>query len=143
MEKLNEIVFYNIDKAIRTYRVYAQKQLKQKGYKITIDQWLIIKSIIENPDISQQELGELVFKDNASVTRMVELLVKAKYLVRKPYSGDRRRVRLVVTKACLKLIEDMHSLVIANRKHALQNISSKDIDLLNKALGQIILNCQE
>ncbi len=143
MEKLNEIVFYNIDKAIRTYRVYAQKQLKQKGYNITIDQWLIIKSIQENPDISQQDLGALVFKDNASVTRMVELLVKNKYLVRKPYASDRRRVKLVVTKACAKIVEDMHVVVIQNRKKALQSIGPKELEVLNKTLGQIIANCQE
>ena len=143
MEKLNEIVFYNIDKAIRSYRVYAQKQLKLTGYNITIDQWLIITSIQENPDISQQDLGELVFKDNASVTRMVELLVKNKYLVRKPYASDRRRVKLVVTKACQKIIEEMHAVVIQNRKRALQSISAKELEVLNKTLGQIIGNCQE
>lgn len=143
MEKLNEIVFYNIDKAIRTYRVYAQKQLKLKGYNITIDQWLIIKSIQENPDISQQDLGSLVFKDNASVTRMVELLVKNKYLVRKPYASDRRRVKLVVTKTCLRIIEEMHTVVIQNRKKALNGIGPKELEVLNKTLGIIIDNCQE
>ena len=73
MEKLKDITFYTMDKAIRTYRNFAQKKLKENGYKITIDQWLIIKAILENPGISQQELGEKVFKDNASVTRIIEL----------------------------------------------------------------------
>jgi MarR family transcriptional regulator for hemolysin len=142
MEKLNEIIFYNIDKAIRTYRVFAQKQLKLKGYKITIDQWLIIRSILENPDISQQEIGEIVFKDNASVTRIIELLVKAKYIVRKPYANDRRRVKLIVTPECRKIIDDMHQVVIRNRKTALANIDPKNIQLVNRVLNEIIDNCK-
>ncbi len=131
-----------MDKAIKTYRVYAQKQLKLKGYKITIDQWLIIKSILENPEISQQEIGAIVFKDNASVTRMIELLVKAKYIIRKPFASDRRRVKLTVTKECIKIIDNMHQVVIQNRETALTNIDSKDIQLVNKVLNEVIKNCR-
>ena len=56
MEKLNSIIFYNIDKAIRSYRNYAQRQLKVHGYTITIDQWLIIKAILENPELPRMKL---------------------------------------------------------------------------------------
>lgn len=55
MEKLKDIIFYNMDKAIKSYRMYAQKKLKENGFKITIDQWLIIKTILENPAITQQD----------------------------------------------------------------------------------------
>ncbi|WP_312765966.1 hypothetical protein [Epilithonimonas sp.] len=48
MENLDSIIFYNIDKAIRAYRNYAQRQLEGNGFNITIDQWLIIKAILEN-----------------------------------------------------------------------------------------------
>ena len=86
MEKLNSIIFYNIDKAIRSYRNFAQRQLKLHGFNITIDQWLIIKAILENPGITQNEIGDLVFKDNASVTRMIELLVKSEFITRTVHS---------------------------------------------------------
>ena len=58
MEKLKDITFYNMDKAIRIYRNYAQKRLRDHGFRITVDQWLVIKAILENPDITQQEIGE-------------------------------------------------------------------------------------
>ena len=71
MEKLENIVFYSMDRAIRSYRQYAQQQLKKNDFAITIDQWLVIKCLIENPDVTQVELSERVFKDNASVTRIL------------------------------------------------------------------------
>ena len=142
MEKLNEIIFYTMDKSIRTYRIYAQKQLRMKGYKITIDQWLIIRCILENPHITQQEMGEIVFKDNASVTRMIELLVKSGYIIRKPHGSDRRRVLLTVTPQGKKIIEDMHQVVIQNRQVALDGISQEEIMLVNKVLNQVIENCK-
>ncbi|MES2618517.1 MAG: MarR family transcriptional regulator [Bacteroidota bacterium] len=143
MEKLNDILFYNIDKSIRTYRVFAQKELRKQGFKMTIDQWLIIKCIMENPNISQQELGERVFKDNASVTRIIELLVKNKYLSRKPHKTDRRRTMLIVSNEAKTIIADMHEVVLRNRAVALKNISNEDVKLVNKVLLGIITNCND
>ena len=112
MEKLNEIIFYTMDKAIKTYRMFAQQQLREAGYKITIDQWLIIKGILENPDISQLELGEKAFKDNASVTRIIDLLVKAAYLERQFHETDRRRVKLIVTQAGIDIVSNVQKVVL-------------------------------
>lgn len=141
MEKLKDITFYTMDKAIRTYRNFAQKRLRDHGYKITIDQWLIIKSIMENPGISQQEIGEKVFKDNASVTRIIELLVKSEYLDREVNLNDRRKSNLKVTEEGKSIIEKVHGLVVENRKTALTGISSKDLEIMNRTLKTIIENC--
>lgn len=142
MEKLNDITFYTIDKAIRTYRIYAQKKLKAYGFKITIDQWLVIKSILENPDISQQEIGEMVFKDNASVTRIIALLVKSEYLERSTNQEDRRKSDLKVTDSGKQIIKKVHGLVLENRENALAGISLNELDILNKTMNQIIKNCK-
>ena len=143
MEKLNDITFYTIDKAIRTYRMYAQKKLKENGFTITIDQWLIIKSILENPGISQLELGEKVFKDNASVTRIIELLVKANYLNRELHPNDRRKSNLIVTEEGKLVIENVYAVVLQNRKTALNGITMEELEILNKTLKTIINNCNQ
>lgn len=141
MEKLNDITFYTIDKAIRTYRIYAQKKLKENGFKITIDQWLIIKSILENPGISQLELGEKVFKDNASVTRIIELLVKAHYLERTVNANDRRKSNLTVTNEGKTIIEEVNEIVLQNRQTALNGVTQEELQILNNVLRTIISNC--
>lgn len=141
MEKLTDIIFYNMDKAIKSYRMYAQKRLREHGFKITIDQWLIIKSILENPTITQQEIAKKVFKDNASVTRIIELLVKSEYLKRKVNTEDRRKSILLVTEEGKSIIEKVQNLVLENRKNALQNITSEELELMNVSLNKIIENC--
>ncbi len=141
MEKLDNIIFYNIDKAIRSYRMYAMKQIRKSGYKITIDQWLIIKSILEKPKITQQDLAKNVFKDNASVTRIIELLVKSNYLKREVDSNDRRKSVLTVTQEGKDIIEKVQNLVLNNRKVALEGVSKQQLDIMNIALQKIITNC--
>jgi|ERR1043165_3483609 DNA-binding MarR family transcriptional regulator len=141
MEQLNDVIFYSIEKAIRTYRQFAQKQLKKAGHRITIDQWLIIKNIMENPDITQQEISERAFKDNASVTRIIDLLVKGNYLERKTSSKDRRRTDLRVTKEGAKAIRDVHSVVLKNRAAALKGISPKELERTRAVMQSITKNC--
>jgi len=142
MEKLENITFYMIDKTIRTYRNYAQKKLREKGYKITIDQWLIIKAILQYPDIQQQDLAEKVFKDNASVTRIIELLVKSNYVEREVNQNDRRRSHLHVTDSGKRIIDDVQELILQNRKVTLSGVSERELEILNSTLLKIIENCQ-
>ncbi|GAA4765846.1 hypothetical protein GCM10023230_14350 [Flavobacterium hankyongi] len=121
--------------------MYAMKQIRKSGYKITIDQWLIIKSILEKPKINQQELAKNVFKDNASVTRIIELLVKSNYLKREVDSNDRRKSVLTVTQEGKDIIEKVQNLVLDNRKVALDGVSKEELDNMNIALQKIIINC--
>lgn len=141
MEKLENIIFYSMDRAIRTYRQYAQQQLKQHGFSITIDQWLVIKCLIENPEITQVELSERVFKDNASVTRIMGLLVKAKYITRKISKTDRRRTKLTVTELGVQTIEAVDRIVLVNRSNALKDIPEDDIAVARGVMLAITQNC--
>ena len=141
MDKLNDIIFYNIEKAIKTYRMFAMKRIRNNGYKITTDQWLIIKSILENPDITQQDIAKNVFKDNASVTRIIELMVKSNYVTREENSLDRRKSNLKVTKDGEAIIENVNDLVIENRKIALKGITEEELNITTTTLKKIIANC--
>lgn len=142
METLESINFYLLDKAIRTYRMYSQKKLRENGYNITVDQWLIIKVLLENPGISQQEIAERAFKDNASVTRIIDLLVKSKYLNRKANNKDRRKSILSVTDSGEAIIHKVQELVLQNRKTAQVGIQLEELENLNATLKKIIANCQ-
>jgi MarR family transcriptional regulator for hemolysin len=141
MEKLENIIFYSMDRAIRTYRQYAQQQLKKHGFSITIDQWLVIKCLIEHPEITQVELSERVFKDNASVTRIMGLLVKARYITRKISKTDRRRSKLTVTELGIETIEAVDRIVLMNRSNALKGIPEDEIETARNVMMAISQNC--
>ena len=143
MEKLEDIIFYTIDKGIRSYRMYAQKRLKENGFTITIDQWLVLKVLTENPKMMQQEIAEKVFKDNASVTRIINLLVKAGYLIRKTNKADRRKSNLEVTLKGNQIIKEIQGLVEENRANALKGINQKELETVQKVLTQIAENTQQ
>jgi DNA-binding MarR family transcriptional regulator len=143
MENLNSVIFYNIEEAIKTYRMYAQNQLKINHLKITIDQWLVLKCLKENPKSTQIELAEKVFKDNASITRIIDLLVKADFLHREINPKDRRKTVLKITQSGQKILDDVYKIVLKNRAKALENISSEEIETVNTILKKISYNCKK
>lgn len=141
LQKLDSVIFYYVEKAIKSYRQFAQKQLKKAGLKITVDQWLTLNCLNEHPEVSQKELAEMVFKDTASVTRIIELLVQAGYLKRTTHNSDGRRAVLQITKPGKNLLEKASKVVSAYRKQAQEGITAKDIESAKKVMAAIIDNC--
>jgi MarR family transcriptional regulator for hemolysin len=141
-EKLDNILFYSLEKAIKSYRQFAQRQLVKHGFNITIDQWLVLKTLNDCPNQTQQQIAETIFKDYASVTRIIELLVEKKYLVRAMNLVDRRRFTLTLTESALKLLDDMMQIIEKNRGAALIGVGQPEIAQLQNTLDLIIKNCQ-
>lgn len=137
MENIENVVFYTIDKALKSYMKYAQRQLKKAGFSITIYQWLVLKYIQELPQISQQELSQRVFKDPASVTRIIDLLVKQGMITRETSENDRRRNSLTVTPAGMKTLKEIWPVILKNRATALKGIEPRELEPLKKTLQTI------
>ncbi len=140
MEKLDDVIFYTLEKAVKSYRQFAQRNTLNTGIDVTIDQWLVLKSLQENTALTQQQLSKKIFKDVASVTRIIELLLKKGYLLRDFHETDRRRFELTITKEGLRALKIMQPLSASNRQKALKGITTKEIESLNEVLSKIISN---
>ena len=86
----SETVFYSIERAIKEYRKFAQKKLSEQLEGLTIDQGMVLLFLDRHPNISQKEMASLIFRDNASLTRMINLMVEKGYLRRSVNPDDRR-----------------------------------------------------
>lgn len=141
MEKLDQIIFYSLEKSIKSYRQFAQKSIEKKGLDITIDQWLVLKTIENNAGMTQQQIAINAFKDYASITRIIEILVTKKFLERNFHSVDRRRFDLRITKLGLEILKRLTPIIESNRKQALNGITKAETELLKKVLTKITENC--
>jgi len=65
-----------------------------KPYGLTSEQYVIMKSVEENPDISPTQLADITFKDKTTITRMIDTLVKNDMLIRIPKQNDRRAYKI-------------------------------------------------
>ena len=140
--RLQEVLFYALESATKAYRRFAQARLHASGIDITIDQWLVLKTIHESPDITLQQVGTAVFKDFASVTRIVQLLERKGLLRRKPHPTDGRRSELVLTSAGESVIRTVEPIAQANRRQALDGVDAAEVARLRKVLERIVHNCE-
>ena len=135
-------VLYTIEQTIKEYRKVAQKNIAKVVKDITIDQCLILIILNKEDKIPQNVLANLIFKDNASITRMIELMVKKDYLNRTIHKEDRRKFNLEITEKGKTTIDLLSQIIQTNRKTALNGLSLEEINLLDKTLNKIITNCK-
>jgi len=138
---LEQTIFYHIERTIKRYRQFAQARLNEAGFDITVDQWLVLNAILKHPELSQADIAQRVFKDQASVARITDLLVKKGYLSRATSANDRRRNEVAVTPEGLALMEAVMPTVKLYRNDALNDISPEDIIHLQTTLDAIFDNC--
>lgn len=143
MEKLTRTFFYQLEKAIKSYRQFAQNRLRENGHAITIDQWLILSVLRDHPEASQNELAELVFKDKASITRIIDLLSAQRYVVRSVDTDNRRKSKLTLTARGKKAVDEILPVVRDYRKAALQGIPKEHLKKTEAVLQAIMGNCEK
>jgi DNA-binding MarR family transcriptional regulator len=143
MDKLDpqQTIFYTIENAIKTYRKFAQKQLSDVVTGITVDQILILVVLEENPNMAQNEMAALLFKDYASITRMIELLVKNEYLSRTINEADRRKFVLKISAKGKATLKQLKPIIFKNRTNALKGVTESEVNQLFTTLNKIISNC--
>lgn len=143
MENLDSNVFYNLDKCIKFYKKYAHKRLLENGFDISIDQWLILKFIYENPDANQSQISQGILKDTASVSRIIEILIAKEMIVRKQNTADKRASQFKLTKSSTDLLKVLHPITLMSKGDIMDSISDKEVLKMNENLKKIIENIDQ
>lgn len=136
----SKTVFYTIEKTIKSYRKFSKQNFLKVVNDITIDQKLILQYINSLPELSQKEIAELVFKDNASLTRMIDLMVNKKFLKRSINDNDRRRFKIEITDKGKEVLNKLEPVIIDNRKKAFSGITEAELIQLETILNKILTN---
>ena len=137
----SETIFHAIESTIKEYRKFAQKNISEKIKGITIDQGLVLLFLNEHPDLTQKEIAKLVFKDNASMTRMINTMVEKKHLKRSINTEDRRRFKIEITDKGKDVLKNLPPIIHHNRNSSLKGITKNELNQLENILGKIRANC--
>ena len=117
-----------------------QKNFRNAGLEITIEQWSILYHLWKEDGLSQQELCTRTFRDKASITRLIDNIEKLG-LVERIASKDDRRVNLVyLTDAAKPLQEAPYNLANQTMNEALQGISKEEIEIVKSVFQRVYEN---
>ncbi len=117
-----------------------QKNFRQAGLDITIEQWSILYHLWKEDGLSQQELCNRTFRDKPSITRLVDNLEKQK-LVKRVASKDDRRINLVyLTDAARELQDKTIDLANQTMDEALTGVNKEEIETVKTVLQRVYDN---
>ena len=131
-----------LDRTAKRVKQYAQRRFKELGFNITVDQWIVLKHLHEQEDMKQNALAELVFKDNPTLTRIIDLLCKKGLTVRKIHPTDRRSFVVSLTRTGIRKIEQLSPKVKDIRFKAWTGLSVRDFEQFKKILNTIYQNLE-
>jgi DNA-binding MarR family transcriptional regulator len=108
-----------------------------------VDQWLILKNLSENELLRQTELAQLVFKDQPTLTRIMDILCKKGYVERIPHPQDRRSFHLNLTETGKQKVSQLKPQVATIREKAWENLDSSDFEEFKRILNTIYSNLEK
>ncbi len=129
-----------LDRTARKVKQYAQRQFNVENFEITVDQWLVLKNLHENPDINQSQLAEQTGKDHPTLTRIIDLLCKKDLAERRLNPADRRSFTVHLTASGEQKVNDWSPKMAQIRMKAWENLTEQDYTHLKRILDTIYDN---
>ena len=138
--KKGELYSFITGKASTAIARRLQKNFKQNGLDITIEQWSVLYHLWKEDGLNQQELCNATFRDKPSITRLVDNLEKLKLVRRISSKEDRRRNLIYLTDTARKLQEQSMEVADQTLNEALEGVNTADVELCKSVLQKVYDN---
>ena len=138
--KKGELYSFISGKASTAIARRLQKNFKQSGIDITIEQWSILNQLWKEDGKSQQQLCDATFRDKPSITRLVDNLEKAKLVKRVAAKNDRRINLIYLTKEAENLQDVTMNIANQTLNEALVGVKQDDLEIAKHVLQSVYDN---
>ncbi len=138
--KKGELYSFITGKASTAIARRLQRNFKQSGFDITIEQWSVLYHLWKQEGQSQQQLCDATFRDKPSITRLVDNLEKLKLVKRVPSKDDRRINLIYLTKEAMQLQEKTMEVANQTLNEALSGVTNGQIEIAKEVLHTVYEN---
>lgn len=109
-----------------------------KAYDVTPEQWTVLKQLNNHSGISQKELAQIADKDQATVTRILDILERKKLIYKETNKEDRRSFLLHITEKGRKTTDEIYPFMEGLFEDILlHGISKEQLTIFRQVLLQI------
>ena len=140
-EKFNQYSFV-LDRTARRVKQFAQSSFSNHGIDLTVDQWSVIKTLYEHEDLTHKDLADLCGKDQPTMTRIIDLLIKKGYVMRVEHPTDRRCLHIQLTNTGKDQAKTLAPMVKEFRMKAWENLTDEDFEHFTRILNTIYNNLE-
>lgn len=140
-EKYNQYSLI-LDRTARRVKQFAQVSFTDLQFDMTVDQWVVMKTLYKHENLTQKELAEKCGKDQPTLTRIVDIIIKKGYAQRFTTPEDRRCMYLKPTKEGIEKVINTAPEVAKIRMKAWDNLTEQDFENFTRILNTIYNNLE-
>ncbi|GFE62425.1 MarR family winged helix-turn-helix transcriptional regulator [Geobacter sp. AOG2] len=123
-----------------TLRYKNELGRRLKPYGVTPEQWVTLHRLREQDGLTQKELADQIFKDQPTITRILDKLEQKQLIRRSASPEDRRVFRVHLTDQGRHLQEQLMAVSQQVREEAGQGITERELTALKATLNKIWSN---
>ncbi|WP_028596613.1 MarR family winged helix-turn-helix transcriptional regulator [Paenibacillus assamensis] len=112
-------------------------------FDITVDQWEILVTLWEKEGITQKELAERLYKDQANIARMLFKLEKKGFIHRVTHETDRRSLRVFLTDKGRNIEEDIMEPSTEAFNKTIAGLTEEEVENFRRTLAIIYNNVKD
>lgn len=118
-------------------------QLRQAGYEITNEHWIILVHLWRQDGLNQQYLVESTGFNKTSITRALDSLEKQSFVIRVPDQADRRNKLIYLTHKGKAMEQTLVPHVETVHKVATANINPEELATCKRVLQTLYQNLSQ
>jgi len=136
----DEVPVYLIERTAKKMRSAFKRLLHKHHMGINTEQWVVLYYLLEHDGATQKEIGDDIYKDPPSLTRIIDKLEEMGLVERKSNLVDRRKTNVFLTQKGREKILGFLPMVKSYRQKTYRYLTDRDIAELTRLLDRIYHN---
>ncbi len=128
---------YLIGRTAKRIQQKLEHTFKQAGYEVTHEQWTVLNSLWRKDGLSQRTISRLTNKDETSLSRVLNTMVKHQLIIRIPCPTDRRIKQIFLTEQAKKIQAHLVQLTEALNNHLVSHLDEDEQLVFIQTLDKI------
>jgi len=142
-QRFEDSLGYLLHHLMYAFRQGLARRCAEQGYKVTHEEIMVLILLRQDDGLTQTQIAEVLAKDKAVITRLLNGLVKKRYVERLPDRSDRRLVRAFLTGEGAGLSQQLFPMVLNYVSDALNGVGQQEFDSTCRVLQRILGNLQQ
>ena len=140
---LDDNLIYQIGEIARMVHKSVTDIFAERKFDVTVEQFGILAMLWYEEGIKQQDIANKLKRNKATITRIIENMMKRNLIVQIPDQLDKRNKLIYLTQKGKALQKEMVEASGMVYYQALNNIDAKEIESVLIILKQMTLNLKE
>lgn len=141
--RLDKSLGHKLAKSSRLLTNRLNQRFRENDFSITVEQWAIMVHLWENDGLTQNDLASLTGKDQPSVSRLIDNMIKRDLVKRVPHPTD-RRINLIFLSSYGRVIQKgLIAQVMTALKEAAIGIDPREMEVCLSVLDRVIENLKD